>query len=351
MKNPNRYGTCYKLSGKRRNPYIARAYTGKDKYGKPIYQTIGYFKTKSEGLKALMEYNVKLYDISQRKITLKEVFDLWKENHIKYVSEKAFINNYEKPFEKLENLFGEYFNDLRPLHYQTILDRISNQYSITYLSKIKTVLTQLYKFAQMQDICEKDYSQGIKITGKSEKEQKHFTDLEVAKMIKLAPKIKNTDCILTLCLMGLRPTELLNITKFNVDLKNRMVFNIGIKTEKGKAKRIPISNILFPYFEQRYNDTTNYLFGHSNGSKMDYATFIRNIYKPCLKALKIDYKPPKSGRHFFATISNQQGLNSKAITDMIGHTNIEFTKNKYTHTEDSFLKNEYEKIDEVFKNL
>ena len=79
--------------------------------------------------------------------------------------------------------------------------------------------------------------------------------------------------------------------------------------------------------------------------------FIRNIYKPCLKALKIDYKPPKSGRHFFATISNQQGLNSKAITDMIGHTNIEFTKNQYTHTEDSFLKDEYEKIVVVFRNL
>ena len=351
MKNPNRYGTCYKLSGKRRNPYIARAYSGKNKYGKPIYQTIGYFKTKSEGLKALMEYNLKPYDIAKRKITLKEVFDLWKENHIKYVTDRTFLTNYEKPFEKMHSLFNENFTDLRPIHYQQVLDSIANEYSVKYLSKIKTVLTQLYKFAQMQDICEKDYSQGVKVTGKAEKEQQHFTDLEVAKMIKLAPKIENTDCILTLCLMGLRPTELLNITKFNVDLKNRMVFNIGIKTEKGKAKRIPISNILLPYFEKRYNSANNYLFGYSDGTQMTYLTFISKIYKPCLKSLKIKYKPPKSGRHFFATISNQQGLNSKAITDMIGHTNINFTKDRYTHTEDVFLKNEYSKIDEVFKNL
>ena len=73
MKNPNRYGTVTKLSGKRRKPWIVKEGTsGKQK-------PIGYAATREEALMLLAEYNKKPWDIETDKITLQELFDLWLE--------------------------------------------------------------------------------------------------------------------------------------------------------------------------------------------------------------------------------------------------------------------------------
>lgn len=352
MKNPNRYGTCYKLSGKRRNPYIARAYSGKDEYGKPIYQTIGYFKTKSEGLRALRDYNINPYDIANTKLTLLDVFNLFKEYQQKYIKEDSFKSNYEGPFFVFfDSIKDEIFKDLRPLHYQKIIDELSKTHKKTYLNKFKNLLRMIYQFALMQDIIDKDYSMGVKIIGKESNEQDYFTDIEVAKMIKNLGKVENVDMILMLCLKGLRPSELLGITKFNLDFKNNMISGIGIKTQAGKNKKIPISKILLPYLKQRYNSTDDYLYKHPKGSKMDYFYFLDYIYKPCLKELQIPYKSPKAGRHFFATITKQEQVNDKARKTMIGHTNAAFTDERYTHTMNKFLQTEYNKIEQHFINI
>lgn len=347
MKNPNRYGTCYKLSGKRRNPYIVRAYSGKDEYGKPIYQTIGYFKTKSEGLKALMEYNVKPYDILKSKLTLEDVFNLFKNYQSKYIKKRTFQTNYQQPFEFLKSLKDVEFAKLKPLNYQQIIDNLSIKYKKSYLLKIKTMLSKLYSFAILNDIIKIDYSKGIKIIGKESKEQDCFSDIEVFKMIK-NKNIENMDMILMLCLLGFRPTEVLNLKKDNIDIKNNFIINAGIKTNAGKYKCVPIPNIIKSQIYKRYNNTNNYIFPNKTGNAISYSYFLNKIYKPILETLNIKYKSPKAGRHFFATISKIEKVDNKARETMIGHTDSNFTDERYTHTNFEFLKTEYEKIERHF---
>ena len=58
MKLPNSYGSVYKLSGKRRNPWAARVTVGwksipENQRAYPVYDFIGYFPTKTEALQAL----------------------------------------------------------------------------------------------------------------------------------------------------------------------------------------------------------------------------------------------------------------------------------------------------------
>lgn len=352
MKNPNRYGTCYKLPGKRRNPYIARAYTGKDEDGKPIYETIGYFKTKTEGNIALKNYNTEPYNIANTKLTLLEVFNLFKEEQIKYIKEKTFESNYERPFYNfLSPLHEEIFNNLRPLHYQKIIDKLTPNYKKSYLLKIKSLLSMLYKFAVMQDIVKTNYSQGIRILGIESDEQDYINQFEVAKMIKNLGVVKNVDIILLLCLGGFRPSEMLQISKFNIDFDRNIITGIGIKTKAGKKKRVPISKIILPYIKERYNHVENYLFTKPNGSQMDYFHFLDYVYKPCLKELKIPYKSPKACRHFWATISKQQEVNDKVRKSVLGHTRSEFTDERYTHVQDEFNKSECEKVDDFLLKL
>lgn len=82
MKLGNGVGTVYKLSGKRRNPYIVRKTVGWEidvETGKckQVCVTIGYAPTRAKGLEMLMEYNKNPYDIAVSKITFSEVFDKW----------------------------------------------------------------------------------------------------------------------------------------------------------------------------------------------------------------------------------------------------------------------------------
>mgnify|MGYP006916208389 CR=1 FL=1 len=63
------YGSVYKLSGKRRKPYIARITVGWSDEGKQLYETIGTYETKQLAFSALAEYNNNPSDIKASKIT------------------------------------------------------------------------------------------------------------------------------------------------------------------------------------------------------------------------------------------------------------------------------------------
>lgn len=79
MKNPNGYGTVVKLSGNRRKPYAVRKTIGFNKKGHPIYQPIGYTETREEGMEMLALYNHEPWNIDRDKVTLKMLYEKWKE--------------------------------------------------------------------------------------------------------------------------------------------------------------------------------------------------------------------------------------------------------------------------------
>ena len=79
MRNPNGYGTVAKLSGNRRRPFIVKKVIGWNNKGHPIYDIVGYTETREAGNLLLAEYNRDPWDVDRAKITMKELFELWKE--------------------------------------------------------------------------------------------------------------------------------------------------------------------------------------------------------------------------------------------------------------------------------
>ena len=232
MRRQNRYGTVYKMSGNRRKPFIARAYVGKDKYGKSVYKTIGYYKSKSEGNMALEKYNANPYDLDKQKLTLKDVYDLFIEEHKKDISVNRF-KNIKMLFNVLSPLHNEKFIKLRPMHFQNILDKYGENHKKSTIRAVKALMHQLYEFAIIQDITQVNYAKGIVPRGQGTSEQSFFTDLEVEKIKKASGVIENADMLLFMCFTGIRPQELFNITKFNVDFENGLITGIGVKTYAG----------------------------------------------------------------------------------------------------------------------
>lgn len=84
MKLPNGYGTVYKLSGKRRKPYIVKKTVGwhfDEKKDKQVqdYVIVGYAAIRAEGLQTLTDYNSNPYDLEASKIAFVVVYEKWSE--------------------------------------------------------------------------------------------------------------------------------------------------------------------------------------------------------------------------------------------------------------------------------
>ena len=81
MRLPNRYGVIGKLSGKRRNPYIAKKFVmwkvdDESKKVRPVYKIIGYYPTKKSALEALAQENLNP-KTNDDKITFAQIYEEW----------------------------------------------------------------------------------------------------------------------------------------------------------------------------------------------------------------------------------------------------------------------------------
>ena len=77
MKLPNGFGSVYKLSGRRRRPWVAAKTFGwefdeKGQKGKQKQQAIGYYATRQEAMTALVQYNENPYDLNFNKTTFRK---------------------------------------------------------------------------------------------------------------------------------------------------------------------------------------------------------------------------------------------------------------------------------------
>ena len=345
MKLPNKTGTVYKLSGKRRRPYIARAYAGKDNNGVRKYKTIGYYPTKAEALRELLAYNASPYNLDVNKLTLQDVFNLARNEKAKDLKADTIKHNYDLLFPRFfDSLKNETFTDLRAYHYQPIFDKLAKTRKRSYLLKGKMLLTAIYSYALLNDIVSINYAKGVIVRGQGTEMQAYFTEKELALMIQNMGKVEGIESVVILCLTGLRPIELLEMSKDTVDLENRMIKNVGAKTQAGKHKRVPVAGVIYPYIENRYNNCHYYLYEGLDGHQMTYRRFLDYIYRPALLALGLPYKSPKACRHTFANITHNL-LTDKTRQEIIGHTDINLTNNVYTDIEDKKLKQEFSLVE------
>ena len=82
MKMPNGFGSVYKLSGKRRHPWVASKTFGWEidintGNAKQIQKAIGYYATRQEAMTALVNFNTNPYDIDAERITFADVYEKW----------------------------------------------------------------------------------------------------------------------------------------------------------------------------------------------------------------------------------------------------------------------------------
>lgn len=333
MKLPNGYGTVYKLSGNRRNPWIARVTIGWDG-NKQLWKTIGYFKEKADGIDALAKYRINPVP-AKANITVEELYNEWSETKYEYIS-KQTQDNYKAGWKHISKYARVKFKELRTAHIQSVIDNCYRSgMSRSTLEKIKVVASMLYDYAMQNDIVNKNYAEFVNLPKIVKEEKEIFTDLEIKKMEESnEPWV---DTILILIYTGMRINEMLGLTRFSVNIEEQIITG-GLKTEAGKNRSIPIHPKIIGFVKKWYDKGGEYLICDENGHHINDKYYREKCYYPALGKLEIRKLTPHSCRHTCASLLHKAGVDPKYIQMILGHAKYSFTADTYTHPDFIELK-------------
>lgn len=326
---PNGFGTIYKLSGNRRNPWIARRRTGEvyddeKHYAKPVYVTVGYYPTRKDAMEALARAPENL--TRKEEPTFGEVYELWKAD--KYGAD-GLPRSYAATEKNLLPIWRKKITSFRAADIEVFLN--DNSIARTVKHFVRTLLNQTFDYAERHDIIDKNYCKLAKpkIDASAKAEKRVFTASEVEKVWNTEPSEKR-DMVLFLLYTGMRINECLKLTVDMVDLA-QLTMRAGSKTEAGKDRIIPIHSALKSVVERRINETQGKLFHFSYETARMYldSEFGHN---------------PHETRHTFATQAMECGMNDEARKRILGHASVGVTNKVYTHLDIEFLKAEMEKL-------
>lgn len=163
-----------------------------------------------------------------------------------------------------------------------------------------------------------------------------LTDDELAALFALADSgDEDAKAICTLCLMGWRPDEFLNLRIENVDLDKRYIVG-GSKTDAGIDRPVPIHPRVYPYIVDAIGDReSGYIYGNPKhgGGKRTLKKWTNYRFYPCLERAGIENPMVKAGggterhritphscRHTFARLLKRVNAPVETKLDVIGHT-------------------------------
>ena len=327
MRRKNGTGTVYKLSGKRRKPFVARtASTLNEETGVMESKYIGYFETRDEANIALAEYNKGF--MTGEMPTLEEVYQRFmKKKRTQGKSENTF-KMYESSWKYMQRHKDVSIGAIKTYDIQSVIDDLVDRgLGYSTCDKVKKQYSQLFQLAMADDYIQKDYSKAVDIPKKPESDIRIFSAEDRQKIKENTYKDKIVGTIAVMIYTGLRVGELLNLTTFSVDTEQKFIFGGG-KTEAGKRRKIPISDFVLPFLKQAKEISEDgFLF------QWDYSHYL-DLYRQALNKLNIEYLSPHKCRKTFTTLLHRSGISPVIITDLVGHVDFETTDKYYINVAD-----------------
>lgn len=289
---------------------------------------------------ALAEYNKLPAALGTSTLTFSDVFELWKSEHYKNISEKT-IPGWDNAYKNSKMLHKIRMKDIKAQDLNACME--SQTVGAGSQTRIKSFWNQLFLFAIERDIVHKNYAQFVAEKDKPEdSKKKPFTDTEVSILWSNAGMLPGVDAVLIMIYTGMRPTELLEMKAENVNLNERYMVG-GIKTKAGKNRIIPICTRLFPIIERCMDDGAETLISY-NGGPMDYWQFRRKWFRSLMTRLGFNHTAHEC-RHTAITAMREAGMDKYLVKMIVGHGAGDVT-DRYTHTKPAQLVAEIEKLND-----
>lgn len=343
--------SVFYMGKRRRNPWRAVKTIGweHNKEKEKVIQkrvTIGYYHTKDEALKALINYNEIPYDIKTDNITFSEVYEKWSEEYFPTLSSESSSRTVMCAYNYCSPLYKMRMKDIRVEHLEGTI-RDADVGSATK-GRIKSLFNMMYRFAFRHEIVEKDYAALCNAVKQDtpKKEVIPFTPEEITVLWDNLYEIPFVDMILIGIYSGWRPQELAILKTADINLKERTMMG-GMKSDDEKNRIVPIHPLIFPLIERRYDESEEYLFNDESstqgvGKRLSYDKY-RNRFNKIMSRLKLTHRPHET-RHTFITKGKACNMDEYILKLIVGHAITDITEKVYTHRTMEQLHSEIEKI-------
>lgn len=315
LKRANGTGTAYKLSGRRKRPWVA----AKNKI------IIGYYETKTAALEALERLAGRTLD-DRFNMTFGDVYNSWLAEHQSDVTPRV-LEAYRNSFNVFSPLHKRKFRDLRTADFQALFDALDGK-SRSTLEKHKQVISQMSVWALREEIVTQNFAQFIKLPAARKKEKEIFSDEDIEKL--RAEGSETAQVILMLIGTGMRINEL-----FTLPLKDyHETYCIGgEKTEAGRNRVIPIRPEARPFFAHFASIATGETLLSGFPGNKTVRNFRNREYYALLDKLGIEKKTPHATRHTYASRAAAAGMKPEVLQKILGHADYSTTANIYVHSD------------------
>ena len=252
---------------------------------------------------------------------------------------EASKNATRAAYKNCSAIHDKVFADLRHQDLQNIIDSCPLKHASKEL--IVSLMHQMYAYAEIYELCDKDYSVHVRIN--TEDDDEHgvpFTDDEM----KILWENKENDVIqmlLIMCYSGFRITEYSKIA-INLDDKS---FHGGIKTRSSKIRTVPIYSGIYNMVADRCEK-----YGIQNILGCQTQKFRKDM-NAALSDLGIAIAPtgekhtPHDCRHTFSSLCEKYEVKENDRKRMLGHSfGGDVTNDVYGHRTLEDLRSEIEKI-------
>lgn len=227
-------------------------------------------------------------------------------------------------------------------------------YSGSTVARRLASMRSFFKFAQRQQLVEKNPAKPLRNPRKGRKLPHFLTTVEIGKLLNAPPKsssagIRDRAMLETTYSAGLRVSELVGINENDLDLRDGLVRVRG----KGRKERLaPLGSFALDAL-QKWLDVRQLspkseklklrpVFLNKFGNRITTRSIGRMLEK-YLKETDLDLRTsPHTLRHSFATHLLDAGADIRSVQELLGHKSL-VTTQIYTHLSTATLKGVYEK--------
>lgn len=234
-------------------------------------------------------------------------------------------------FKNSSALHDKVFRELKYDDLQSVVDNCAKKHAT--LELIVSLFKQMYAYADIYELCDKDYSAHLKIKKPDDDEGGvAFTNEELKKLWKNKDN-EIIEMILIMCYSGYRIKAYANL---EINLEENF-FKGGVKTAAGKNRIVPMHSSIISLVERRVQEYGSLL-------PTSVGKFRLNMYE-ALESIGIKKHTPHDCRHTFSMLCESFGVNENDRKRMMGHSfGSDITNGTYGHRSVEELRNELEKI-------
>ncbi|MGN1102454.1 MAG: tyrosine-type recombinase/integrase, partial [Huintestinicola sp.] len=320
--------------------------------GKAKYSSV-YGKSYAEVKAIMSEKRIKPDEkIIPHNLTVKKIFEIWFDAIKLRVKESTYTSYFMKYEKHILLSFGDMrYDELSADKLNSfVYEKRNAGLSDKYISDIIGVIKAACRFAS-QRFGYADNSRYIIISKAkpAEKEMLNTTaQTDLRNYLFSNPTSSNVGILLSMA-TGIRIGELCALKWSDIDLEKKIITVrhtlqriknfFGSKATKliitapktnSSAREIPIPEFILPILKRLETASENFLL--SGTDKIIEPRTLQYRFKSILNRLNIPYVSFHSLRHLFATNCIALGFDVKTLSEILGHSSVEITLNRYVHS-------------------